>query len=114
MEITLTADKYDEVVLGADGTVLIDFFATWCMPCQMLRPELEALDEMRDDIEIVSIDVDKTRDLAMKYDIEFVPMVLTFKNGEYLQRFGGFHKKEEMSEMISNVLYKKKDRPKFE
>ena len=70
--------------------------------------------KMRDDIEIVSIDVDKTRDLAMKYDIEFVPMVLTFKNGEYLQRFGGFHKKEEMSEMISNVLYKKKDRPKFE
>ena len=50
----------------------------------------------------------------MKYDIEFVPTVLTFKNGEYLQRFGGFHKKEEMSEMISNVLYKKKDRPKFE
>ncbi len=105
---------FEQEVLKNSKVVLVDFFATWCMPCQMLRPELEALDEMRDDIEIVSIDVDKTRDLAMKYDIEFVPTVLTFKNGEYLQRFGGFHKKEEMSEMISNVLYKKKDRPKFE
>ena len=105
---------FEQEVLKNPKVVLVDFFATWCMPCQMLRPELEALDGMRDDIEIVSIDVDKTRDLAMKYDIEFVPTVLTFKNGEYLQRFGGFHKKEEMSEMISNVLYKKKDRPKFE
>lgn len=80
---------FDTEILGYNGTILVDFFAVWCAPCKMLSPILEKISEEHPDIEIAKIDIDKLRDLAIDYEIEFVPTMIIFKNGKESDRLDG-------------------------
>ena len=72
-------DKEDFNELISNGTVLVDFSATWCGPCKMLEGELEAIE---DKIKIVKVDIDKFQKLTQEYRIMSVPTMIFFKNGE--------------------------------
>ena len=83
----------------AEGTVLVDFFATWCGPCKMLGKELEEV-ENDINIDIIKIDIDKYPELAREYKIMSVPTVLLFNNNEVIKQNIGFMDKNKILEFI--------------
>lgn len=96
----INKDEFENDVLKSEKLVLVDFFATWCGPCQMLAPVLEELSNENDDFEIVKIDIDQERNLAIENKIEFVPTVVIFKNGKEVDRMIGVFDKNEILEKI--------------
>ncbi len=97
-------EDFEKEVLKNSKMVVVDFFATWCGPCQMLMPVLEEISKERDDFDIIEIDVDKAQDLAMQYDIEAVPTMIIFKNGTAIDRIGGYYAKDELEEELKRYL----------
>lgn len=79
-------------IINSDKLTLVDFFATWCGPCQsqlQVLPELKSV--LGDNVTILKIDVDKNQELAMKYHVSSVPTLMLFKSGEMKWREAGFH-----------------------
>lgn len=91
---------FDTEVLGSNDAVLVDFFATWCGPCNMLSPILEQISKEHSNIKIYKVDIDRCRDLAINYNIEFVPTMLIFKNGKEVERLGGLTEGKDILENI--------------
>lgn len=82
---------------------VVDFSAVWCGPCQMLAPIMEKLsDEMDGEVDFFSADVDENRDLAYQFDIQSIPAIVVFANGEEVTRTVGFQPKEELKELIDS------------
>ena len=78
----LTENNFDREVLQSDKLVVVDFWATWCGPCMMLGPVMEALEGEMPDVKFCKVHVDDERDLAMEYGVQSIPMLLFVKNGE--------------------------------
>lgn len=88
-------------LIHSDKPVLVDFYATWCGPCQMLAPVLKQVkDNLGDRIKIIKIDVDKNQNLASKYQVRGVPTMLLFQEGKQLWRQSGVLSKEEITRII--------------
>ncbi len=84
---------------------VVDFSAVWCGPCQMLAPVMEELsDEMDGEVDFFSADVDENRDLAYQFDIQSIPAIVVFANGEEVTRTVGFQPKEELKELIESCM----------
>lgn len=84
---------------------VVDFSAVWCGPCQMLAPIMEELsDEMGGKVDFFSADVDENRDLAYQFDIQSIPAIVVFANGEEVTRTVGFQPKEELKELIESCM----------
>ena len=91
-------------LINEETPTLVDFFATWCGPCQMLGPVLkEVKDQLGDRISIIKIDVDKNQELAAMQQVRGVPTMMLFQNGKQLWRQSGVLSKEEI---IKNILDK--------
>lgn len=89
-------------IIKSDKLTLVDFFATWCGPCKMMHPILEQLKgEMGDSIRILKIDVDDNEDLSMQYNIQSVPTLMLFKNGEIVWRQSGAKSLNELKSLIA-------------
>lgn len=73
--------------------VIVDFYADWCGPCKMLAPILE-----ESDFNVLKVNVDDFRDLAIKYGIMSIPTLIKFKDGEEVKKVIGFKTKEELEE----------------
>lgn len=88
-------------IIKSEKPVLIDFFGTWCGPCQMLAPILKQVkDSLGDRISIIKIDVDKNQELASKYQVRGVPTMILYQNGKQLWRQSGVLSKEEIIKTI--------------
>lgn len=88
-------------IINSEKPVLIDFFATWCGPCQVLGPILkEVKDSLGDRISIIKIDVDKNQEIALKYQVRGVPTMMLFQNGQQLWRQSGVLSKEQLMKVI--------------
>jgi thioredoxin 1 len=88
-------------IINSEKPVLVDFFATWCGPCQMLLPVLNQVKEsLKDRITIIKIDVDKNQELAQKQQVRGVPTMMLFQNGIQLWRQSGVLTKEEIIKII--------------
>ena len=85
MEKIVTDANFSEII-NTDQLVLIDFWATWCGPCQLITPVIEEIAQERTDIIVAKVDVDQTPNLAIKFGIDAIPAILTFKNGEVQNR----------------------------
>lgn len=83
-------------VLDSKKAILVDFFATWCGPCNMLSPVLEKISNTRADFDVAKVDIDKLRNLAIEYGIEVVPTLLIFKNGNVVHKIEGLVDEEEI------------------
>ena len=84
----------------AEGTVLVDFFATWCGPCKMLSPVLEELSN-ENDVSIIKVDVDEAGPLAAQFGIQAVPTLILFKNGERVDTRMGYQNKNQLLAFIN-------------
>jgi len=88
-------------LIQAETPVLVDFFATWCGPCQMLAPVLKDVkDTLGERVTIIKIDVDKNQSLAAQYQVRGVPTMMLFQNGKQLWRQSGVLSKEQIIETI--------------
>lgn len=83
-----------------EGKVLVDFNASWCGPCQMLKPVLEQLSEDRKDIKFISIDTDKEEELARSFGIMSIPCLILFEDGKEVKKAIGFQSKSNLEEFI--------------
>lgn len=88
-------------IIESNGNVLIDFYATWCGPCQTLGPILEQVKkDVGDNLRIVKIDVDKHKDLASKMGIRGVPSLFFYKNGKLIKSASGVLIGKEIKEIF--------------
>ncbi len=100
-EITLTNDNFEEEVLKSDIPVLVDFWAVWCGPCQMIAPVVaEIAKENEGKIKVGKVNVDNEERLAIKYGISSIPTLLLFKNGEAVKKTIGACSKAELEAFI--------------
>lgn len=96
--------KFNEII-QSEKPVLIDFFATWCGPCQTLKPILKDLKiKMGDDVSILKVDVDKNQGVASKYNVRSVPTMMIFKKGELLWRESGVRSADELKGILEGYL----------
>lgn len=95
----------EEVLKNNDKLVVVDFFATWCMPCQMLTPILSEISEKYDGkVEFYKVNVDENQDAAMRYGVESVPTLIFFKDGKEVERQVGLLSEDEFSNIIEELL----------
>ena len=98
--ITITKDNFQAEVIEAKGTVLIDFWASWCGPCRMLSPIVDQVAEEHPDIKVGKINVDEEPELASQFDVMSIPMLVVFKDGQKINESVGLIPKEKVEELI--------------
>lgn len=87
----------------AEKVALVDFSATWCGPCQMLAPVVDALaEELEGQVAVYNVDVDANSDLAMQYRVMSVPSLLLFKDGQVAGQIVGYQSADEIKAFIAN------------
>ena len=97
--------NFENDVLKADKPVLVDFFATWCGPCRQMLPIVTELsEEMADAIKIVKLDVDEAPKTAEKYEIQSIPTMILFKDGQVKSTRNGASTKAELKSWIDENI----------
>ena len=86
----MTETNFTSEVIDSEQPVLVDFWAEWCGPCKMIGPILDQLSgELEGQAKIVKVNVDEARELAVKYNVQSIPLLLFFKNGEVKDQIVG-------------------------
>lgn len=100
-----TTATWDTDVLGADGLVMVDFWAVWCGPCRMIAPTVEELaKEYAGKVKVVKLNTDENPDIASRYKIMGIPTVMFFKNGEKVDQVVGAVPKSQLKGKIDTYL----------
>jgi thioredoxin 1 len=103
--VAVTDSTFDEVVLKAETPVLVDFWATWCRPCQMVAPILEELtQEYSGKLTIAKLDVDQNQQTAQKYRVMSIPTMIIFKQGKPVTNIVGFKPKDQLKKQLDAAL----------
>jgi thioredoxin 1 len=90
MALNLTETNFDSEVINSSVPVLVDFWAEWCGPCKMIGPIIDQLSsELGEQAKVGKVNVDNARDLAVKYNVRSIPLLLFFKNGEVKDQIVG-------------------------
>ena len=100
----LTKETFNEEVLQAKEPVLVDFWATWCGPCQMVLPIIEELAGEVKDAKICKVNVDEQASLALNYQITSIPTLVFMKYGLFQQRMIGLQNRETIMECLNTLL----------
>ena len=100
-EITITNENFEQEVLKSDIPVLVDFWAVWCGPCQMVGPILsEIAEENEGKIKVGKVNVDEQPELARQFGIMIIPTMMVFKGGEKVNQLVGAVPKEEILKLL--------------
>ncbi len=99
--LELNSENFETDVLGAEGRVLVDFWAPWCGPCRMQTPILEKLSDADDiDVVIAKINTDDNPAVAQKMGIVSIPTLILFKDGKEVERFVGVQPEDVLREKL--------------
>ncbi len=97
----ISKKQWDQEVTNSDKPVFVDFWATWCVPCNMIAPLVEELaNEYQDKVNFVKVDVDENKELASKYNILSIPALVIFRNGQVVAQASGATSKESIKAYI--------------
>ena len=95
--------KFQELI-DQETPVLVDFYADWCGPCQMMAPVLkEVAQEMGDKVRIIKVDVDKNQPIAQQFGVRSIPNLILFKNGKIVANRAGVMTKRDLTQMIGQA-----------
>ena len=92
--------EFGSEVLKGEGVALVDLFAEWCTPCQMIAPIIEEISNEKTDVSFYKINVDETPEIAIKYGVSSIPTLLVFKNGEIVNKAVGAYPKEAIVKLL--------------
>ena len=98
--LNIGKNNFSKEVINSDKPVLLDFWASWCTPCQMIAPTIEAIAEERSDIKVGKVNVDIEPELAGQFGIMSIPTLLVIKGGKVVNKFLGVKSKDEILAML--------------
>jgi thioredoxin 1 len=103
--VPVTDSNFDEIVLKAKNPVLVDFWATWCRPCQMVAPILEELtQEYSGKLTVAKLDIDQNQKTASKFHVMSIPTMIIFKQGKPVANIVGFKPKDKLKKELDDAL----------
>ncbi len=98
----IVKDEADfDQILKENKSVFIDFYADWCGPCKMVGPVVEGLAEENTDVKFIKVNVDDNPEVAERYGVMSIPMMVAVKNGETAATTLGFQPKESIQNVIN-------------
>jgi thioredoxin 1 len=100
----VTDATFQSEVLDSDSPVLVDFWAPWCGPCRVVHPVLEEIDAERQDLRVVSLNVDENQQTAAKYEVLSIPTLILFKDGEMAKKVIGAMPKRRLEAELEPAL----------
>ena len=98
--LKITKENFQTEVLEAKGTVLVDFWASWCGPCKMIGPIIDQIADERNDIKVGKINVDEEQELAVQFKVMSIPTLLVFKDGKVVNQSLGAKPKAAILAML--------------
>lgn len=102
--LEFTDSNFETEVLQADKPVLVDFWASWCMPCKALGPTIDDLaTEYAGRAKVGKLNTDSNQEMPVKYGIQAIPTVLVFKGGQVVQKFVGLANKKDFQAALDHA-----------
>ena len=103
--IKITDESFESDVVQAEKPILVDFWAVWCGPCQMIAPILEEIaEEYADQLTVAKLDVDHNPETPNQFQVMGIPTLILFKNGEAIERITGYMPKERLVSKLTPHL----------
>ncbi len=107
--IKLTKENFESEVVSSEVPVIIDFWASWCMPCQMMAPVFEELsEEYKGELKFGKVNTEEERELSMLFQIRSIPTLAIVYKGKVIDQIFGFSQKEQLREKIDRIVAKAK------
>ena len=101
MALEITKENFETEILG-EGKAIIDFWAPWCGPCQMLTPIIEELaEELKGKVKVGKVNVDEQNELAVQFGVMSIPTIVAFEDGKVIKKVVGVQSKEVIKEMFN-------------